>query len=170
MDTNTASFVLLEPVLSSTDWQFSPVPKQFQAASTLEWLIGCLTLQPDASTKFFVQANMITSGRPSYFQKLYYRMLKKLRSEISTGVDIGQVFLHLCLPEEKGKLFYAVLQPPHGRHGINWCLIPAITAKSNASDIIYMDCWSWKSQVDLQTSPGGSTEAIHQKGLQTCSI
>ncbi len=115
----------------------------------VNWLFETLA----DSNKFFVQAIMITSGRPSYFRKLYYRMVKKVRGE--SGLDIGQVILRLSLPGSEGTLFYAVLQPPHGTHGTNWCLVPAMSAKSKPVDILYMDCWSWKSQIDLQISPVG---------------
>ena len=135
-------------------------------AGVVNWLFDTA----DASKKFFVQAIMITSGKPSYFRKLYYRMLRKIRGDISAGFEIRQVIMHLCLPGEEGTLFYAVLQPPHGNHGTNWCLVPAITAGSNASDVIYMDCWTWKSQIDLQTSLPSSTEALDQKDFEVFSI
>ncbi len=112
------------------------------------------------SNKFFVQAIMITSGRPSYFRSLYNRMVKKVRSESSNGLDIGQVVLHLSLPGREGVLFYAVLQPPHGTHGSNWCLVPAMSAKSKPGDILYMDCWSWKSQKDLQIPSVGKVAGL----------
>ncbi len=125
----------------------------------VNWLFETLA----DSNKFFVQAIMITSGRPSYFRNLYYRMVKKVRGKSSSGLDIGQVILRLSLPQSEGTLFYAVLQPPHGVHGSNWCLVPAMSAKSKAVDILYMDCWSWKSQIDLQISPVGKAPDPSEK-------
>ncbi len=133
-------------------------------------MVNWLFDTPEASNKFFVQAAMVTSGRPSYFRKLYYRILKKLRGEISSGLDFGRVLLHLSLPGKEGVLFYAVLHPPHGTHGNNWCLIPALSAKSKAADILYMDCWSWKSQMDLQIQPVCSPEKVKGDSLAPSSI
>ena len=107
----------------------------------------------EASNKFFVQATMILSGKPSYFQSLYYRMMKIVRSGTTVGVDIGKVVIHLCLPDDGGCLFYAVLQPPHGRHADNWCVVPVASDPAKGSELLYVDCWSWKSHDELQVSP-----------------
>ena len=119
------------------------------APGTVNWLFETV----DASNKFFVQATMILSGKPSYFRKLYYRMMKVVRSGATVGVDIGQVIIRLGLPGSGGCLFYAVLQPPHGKHGDNWCLVPGCSDSTKSGEPLYLDCWSWKSQDELQVSP-----------------
>lgn len=122
-------------------------------AGVVNWLFDTV----DASNKFFVQATMISSGKPSYFRSLYYRMIKLIRGGATIGVDIGQVVVHLCLPGNNGCLFYAILQPPHGKHNDSWCLVPVPSVTTTAQDLLYIDCWSWKSHDELQLSPTQSS-------------